>query len=365
MENKISKITTKQLVFLANGSTVGMVWIYLPRSLCAQAHQNAWLAVLISALYPIVSWILIDRALRHYPEYNFVNLSWHLFGKVLGSILLAVVILYYILVAGLIMASVARLVQVYALPQTPLKVIIAVLFFCTIFVAIKGIQVTAWFDEISLYLILLLMLVYCLPLQIGDYTNLLPVGDIPLKDMGRATLQAVWAQSGIEVLLIFYSLANHPQSVLKAGFISIGLSTLIYGWVTFVCVLVLGADITMDFMWPGLTILKVSLISVFERLEFFYLAMMLFIVTRTIISSHAAGAYALTGLFPKGQQYYPYMVLLMGLGALITAIIPHNIVEVGTYTTYLSYLALVLGIAYPLLYWFIGKFRGKKEWSDA
>ncbi len=180
MNNKTSQITSKQLLFLVNGSTVGMVWIYLPRLLSAEVHQNAWMAVLISALYPLISWILIEKAMRSCPRQNFVNISWHLFGKILGSVLFALLILYYIIISGVIIANVARLSQ-YALPTTPLTVIIVVVALCAIYVGIKGIYVTAWFNEISLYLILLLMLVYCLPLQISDYTNLLPVGQIVLK----------------------------------------------------------------------------------------------------------------------------------------------------------------------------------------
>ncbi len=363
--NKTSKITAKQLVFLVNGSTVGMVWIYLPRLVSSEAGQNAWLVILISASYPIISWLLLEKALRFYPQQNFVHVSWYLFGKALGSILFVMVILYYTLISGIIIANVARLANVYILPQTPLTVITIIVAVCAVFVAIKGINVTAWFDEISLYFIMLLMLAYCFPLQISDYTNLLPVGQIALKDLAQATLYAVWGQAGIEVLLVFYSLVDRPKNVLKAGFIGIGLSTLIYFWVTIVSLLVLGADMTKSSTWPGLILLKVSQVVVFERLEFFYLMFMLFIVSRTIITSQAAGAHALSGLFGNEKLFYPYMVLLMGLGSLLTAFIPQNIIDVSNYGTYISYMSLVLGLAYPLLYLGVAKLRGEKEGSNA
>ncbi|WP_054697032.1 GerAB/ArcD/ProY family transporter [Syntrophomonas palmitatica] len=281
MNNNGVKITNKELVFLTNGSVVGLVWVYLPRALCKEAQQNAWLAVLISVLYPILSWILIERLLRRYPGQNFYHVSRQLFGKIIGSILFISVVIYFMLFSGTIISNFARLVKVYALPETPLSVIITVIVMCAIWVGIKGINVTAWFDEISLYLILFLMLVYCLPIPIGDYTNLLPVGQIPWQNLGRATLQAVWAQAGVETLLVFYCLVDSPQKVIKAGFISIGLNTLIYLWVATICVLVMGADITQQYLWPGLTILKVSYVSVFERLEFFFLLLVFFVVSRT------------------------------------------------------------------------------------
>ncbi len=357
---KTSKITTKQLVFLINGSTVGVAWLTMPRVLSAEAHQHAWIAILIAAMYPLLACFLIERALRLYPGYSLVKVSKYLFGEIIGSGLLMLLVIYYILYAGVIIAHVARLARIYSLPQTPPIVVIAVLSLCAVLVTIKGIHVTAWYDEISFYSSIILMLVYCLPIPIGDYTNLLPLGQIDLQGLGRAIIPAIWAQAGIEILLVFYNLLEYPQRVLKAGLISIGLNTLMYVWVIVICLVVLGVDVTRDSMWPGLTILKVSQVSVFERLEIFYLLIMFYVISRTFITSQAAGVYALSSLFRNNQSFKPKLAWLIGMGALITALIPGTIIDVFKYTTYVSYMAMVIGLIYPLLFLGMSSLRSKK-----
>ncbi|WP_054697031.1 hypothetical protein [Syntrophomonas palmitatica] len=68
-------------------------------------------------------------------------------------------------------------------------------------------------------------------------------------------------------------------------------------------------------------------------------------------------------MFADGHKYYSYVLVFIALGALVTAIIPRNVIDVFSFGTYTSYVSLVVGIGYPLAYLLLANLRGNKEGS--
>ncbi|MBP8820394.1 MAG: GerAB/ArcD/ProY family transporter, partial [Syntrophomonadaceae bacterium] len=59
--NSNDTITSKQLIFIIIGAQIGMGIFSLPRVVGTQAQQDAWLAILLGGLLPLLILIIIER----------------------------------------------------------------------------------------------------------------------------------------------------------------------------------------------------------------------------------------------------------------------------------------------------------------
>jgi len=58
-------MTSKQIGFMILGTLVGINFLTIPRTASEWAQQDAWIAVLIGALLPLVVLVLIERLGLH------------------------------------------------------------------------------------------------------------------------------------------------------------------------------------------------------------------------------------------------------------------------------------------------------------
>lgn len=333
----------------------------LPRVASAEAHQDAWIAVIAGALAPFLVLILIERLFRQFPGYSFVDISRLLFGKILGTLLVVLVMVYFMLFQALVVSILTEITHVFILPQTPHRVILVVSVLAIIYVATQGGQVVARINEIFLYQFLLFTFLWLIPMLSGDYTNLLPVGGSGLKGISQGILSTAYAFSGMEILLFVYPMVTKPRQVLRAGLTAIGVTLAFYLILTLSCLLVFGSEMLAQIsIWPGLSILKVLSIPVIGRSEVFFLLLWMGFSMRPAFTMHMAGSYALTGLWRKGtSRTYLYLVIALGLMLILIAFIPLNTEDIYKLGDYVANMYWIVGLGYPLLYLAAAAWRRK------
>ena len=97
MVNRADFVTSRQLAYIIIGAQVGIGIFSLPRLASAEARQDAWIAVLLGALLPLVILFIIDRLGRRMPQSGFVVMNQQLFGPWLGTAMVILFIIYIIL----------------------------------------------------------------------------------------------------------------------------------------------------------------------------------------------------------------------------------------------------------------------------
>jgi len=346
-----STITSKQLIFIIVGSQVGIRLMYMPRVLTAIARQDAWIAVLIASIVPIISLFLIDRLGKRLPEMGFAQMSQELFGKFLGSILIIVFIGYVIGYMSIIMRFFSEVTKLYLLPKTPLAVILLMYVFLVVYVANKGARVIGRLNDLLFYLILVTFLLLIIPAGQGDYTYLLPIGEAGLGGIARGFVTAGYYYAGIEVLLVYYSLVNKKDEIFKAGLTAIAITTAFYVSIVVICELVFGISGLQKHLFPGFILLKIVQIPIFERLEFIFLFFWLGIGARPAINMCFAASLAFTQLLKLDEKkYLIYPLILIAVSIFILALLPSDILVVFNLRTFSGYGFYLIGIIYPLLF---------------
>jgi len=361
-----STITTKQLIFIIVGSQVGIRFLYLPREVSKIASEDAWLAVFLAALAPVIIIFLIDRLSKRMPDMGFTQMSQTLFGKFLGSSLIVLFVAYVIAFESIIVRIFSEVTKLYLLPKTPLTVVLFMYVFNIVYIGSKGARVIGRLNELLFYLLLANFLVLLIPLGAADYTNLLPVGTAGWDGIARGTLAAIHFYAGIEILLVFYSLVNRKDELLKAGMIATAITTALYVSIVVICELVFGVNGMQGQMFPALILLKVVQIPVIERLEFIFLFFWLGMGARPAINMGFAASLSLTQLLKIDEKkYLPYVLMFVGLAIFIIALLPQDILSVFKLSNYAGYAFYVIGIAYPLIFYVTALARGEKVKQNA
>lgn len=350
-------ITSKQLIFIIVGAQIATGIFSLPRVVTTDAGTHGWLAVILGVLPSIISILLIVNIGKKFPDKNFVELSHYLFSKPIGTILILIFILYIIALQSITVRIFAEITSLYLLPNTPMPVIVFLVLMPAIYIIIQGGKVLGRLNELLFYLLLIVLLVLLAPLLQADYTNILPLGGIDLKGLMKGALSSSFSYAGVEVLLVVFFMVNNKDIVLKAALTGQAIVLFIYFMVVVIGLLVFGKYALETILWPLLTLLKVTEIPLFERLELFFLAFWIGLGIRPVMNLGLAAAYSASMLFTGNFKHYKLIVLLIGVGMYVGALLPKSVLEAMKWSEYGGYAYLAISLGYPILYNLLGLFR--------
>lgn len=342
-------ITSTQMMYIITGAQVGSAMLSLPSLICRDAGQNGWMAFLPAALVSLISLFLIERLGRSLPGHNFVQLNQVLLGKVGGAAGVVIFVLYAVFFEMILVSGFARLINMFLLPRTPLWAAILLAMICVVYAGSKGGTVIGRINETLFFGIILSTIVIVIPVFYGaDYTNLLPLGEVEIRGMLKASWTALYAFAGTEVLLVFYSQVADPERIWRSGVKATVISLIIYIIAAVACILVFGSDCILKYVWPGVTILKVVNIAVIERLEFYFLAIWVGVVLRRVFNLSFAAALSLAQLFKK-ENRHGIAMLAVGICIYFAALMPQNIAVNKVLVAYAVGSYLLAGVFYPLV----------------
>ncbi|MGS0765547.1 GerAB/ArcD/ProY family transporter [Syntrophomonas curvata] len=363
--NDRDTITSKQLVFIIIGAQVATGVFSLPHLASTEAGQDAWLAVLLGAMTPLLALLVIERLGRRMPEAGFVGMNYLLFGRWLGAVMVFLFTVYAVFFQAVVVRIFAEITNIFLLPRTPLPVIVLLVLIGAVYVINKGARVVARVNEILFWVVLPLLFLLMIPLVNADYTNLLPVGEAGLAGIARGALTSSYSYAGIEILLVFYFLVGRKEEIIKAGLLGLGFTATAYLVVTLVCLLVWGQELLQIINWPVLRVLKTIKFALLERPEFFMLAVWMGLGVRPTMNMGFAVSYALSVILHVDRsKYFHLVVLSIALLIYITALLPADIIVAFKWSDYAGYSFWLAGLFYPLIMLVAAIIRGKKAQNE-
>ena len=177
---KIDKgeISSTQLVFLVTGFLQGAHLLIAFAS--GITKHDTWMAVLAAIAVSIPLVLVYMSIAQKFPGKTLMQINDTVYGPFLGKIISLCYIWYFLLLASLNLRTVGNFVRTYVMPETPLAAIIIMLVFICAWAVRKGIEVIARCSFIFVAISATLVLtVTVLLIKDMDFTNLLPVFDIP------------------------------------------------------------------------------------------------------------------------------------------------------------------------------------------
>ncbi|HWQ29782.1 MAG TPA: endospore germination permease [Negativicutes bacterium] len=354
MQNKNEcTITSKQLIFIMIGAMLGSGILSLPRLAAKDAGQDAWLAVILGSLFPLISLSLVRALYKNNSAGSYVDICKRICGKYVGNFLSLLLASYSVVTAAVLLRIFIEVVSMFLLRQTPVPVKLMLMLSVCAYLASQNPQVLGRVNEFLFY-ILLPLLFFSLPAIVknSDWLNLMPVFNHRPADYFRASLTTGLAFSGFELYIVFHPYVSREQEAFRASLYGLLVTLAIYLYFVIGALMVFGNELIQKITWPTLRMLATTEIPVIERLEFMFIQAWIGVSFRPISNQYFCASHIITEVFNLKAQKKGTMILFPVITAI--AFYPSDIFQVFKISDYVGYSALIIGIGLPLLLVIIG-----------
>lgn len=353
-------ITSKQLIFIIIGTMMGTGILSLPRLAAKEVGQDAWFAVILGSLFPLMSLSLIKLLYKKNNSTSFVNVCRKAGGVYLGSIFSAIFALYSIFAAAIFLRNFVEVISMFLLIKTPIFVKLVLLLAVCAYLALGNAKVLGRANEFLFYALLPLLL-FLLPAIVknSDIRNLMPVFNYKIMDYARASLTTAFAFSGIELYIVFHPYVSREKEAYGASLYALLITLLIYLYFVIGTISVFGAELIQRLTWPTLRLLATTDVPIIERFEFLFIQAWIGVSFRPISIQYFCASHIIAQLF--GQKSQKLITLILFPIIVLIAVYPKNIFQVFKATEYIGLTALIIGIGMPLMLIIFGLFTGNRR----
>ncbi|MED3954643.1 GerAB/ArcD/ProY family transporter [Priestia aryabhattai] len=360
-----AKISASQLFILMVLFELGSA-LLVP--LAIDAKQDAWLAILLGMLVSFVLLLVYHRLYLYYPDILPTQYMQKILGKVLGSILAFVYILYFMYDASRVLRDFGEMLLTFAYPDTPLFIANALLILVIIYTIRKGIEVIARSGEllfIFMYVLAIAGFILIVSSGLIDFKNLQPIlenGLLPvLKVVFTQTLYFPFTEVIVITMILPY--LNNPKKAKVTMLCATGLSGINLVITMLINISVLGVTLTERSQFPLLsTVESIQVADFLERLDvFFMLALMTTIFFKICLLFYAAviGAANLFHVKSPSRLSYPFGLIILFLSITIASNIQEHNYEGLKMAMFVVHIPLVAIV--PVLLFLIAFIKNRKK----
>ncbi|MFL0498776.1 GerAB/ArcD/ProY family transporter [Priestia megaterium] len=320
-----AKISASQLFILMVLFELGSA-LLVP--LAIRAKQEAWLAILLGMLGSFVLFLVYHKLYSYYPDLLPTEYMQKILGKVMGTVLAFVYILYFMYDASRVLRDFGEMLLTFAYPDTPLLIANALLILVIIYTIRQGIEVIARSGEllfIFMYILAVAGFILIVSSGLIDFTNLQPVLEEgmlpPLKVALSETLYFPFTEAIVFTMILPY--LNNPKKAKVTMLCATGLSGINLVITMLINISVLGVDLTARSQFPLLsTVQTIQVADFLERLDvFFMLAMVIGIFFKISVLFYAAviGTANLFKIKSPSRLSYPLVIVILFLSITIAS----------------------------------------------
>ena len=269
---KKNLLTPNEVTFILIAIIVDVTVASIANYVVPNSKQDGWISVVIGAVYPLYVALLAIYVSGKFPKKNILVLSKIYLGKTIGTILNFLFLISIFSYFPPLISIVGIIVRTEATPSlTPLKIYV-VLFTAGAYAASKGIKVLGRICTITFWLTLAIIIPTISILKYGSFLNISPILGTGIVNILRGSLGCIYDYSLLEIIFLIYPLINDSSKIKSSVLKAVGITTIIYTWITFITIYYMGKDIIPKTIWSFFTVtaaVKVEIVTNF-RYVFIY-----------------------------------------------------------------------------------------------
>ena len=364
MDNRDQVISNWQGVVLLTLTILPTAILFLPSVVSNTAGKDAWVSIIVAALFSLVVLLLVTTLTRRFPGKNLFQISEAVLGKFLGKIASLLYIWLFIHITAVVMREFGEFMTIAFMPETPLPVFNIILMLMVAYALKMGLETLARTGEVIFFLItsnLILIMILNIPEVEGKL--LLPVLAQGIRPVMQGALVPAAFLGEILLIGVFAPFLHNRAKERKIALLGIAINTFFLALGTAVSIAVFGVKELANFRFPFLMFVRIIEIGGFiERIDALVMVIWISgIAVKTAIFAYAAllGIKEVFGLKDTRPLILPLGVILVPLSILLHK----NIEDLSFFIahTWPRYAISVYWLGLPLLFLLVAILRNKKD----
>lgn len=336
--NDNDKISSFQCFVLFVSVMIGIGIVFMPSGVAKYAQQNGWIAVILGGVISFLVYMLLFKITMSNPDVTFIELLNTAFGKVAGIVFSLIYVIYFVIFSSFETRLIAETAKEFLFNTTPIEVLIITFLLTCGYISRYGIEVVARMCEILMPGIIVIIIVLSFFVyQRLDFSNLLPILNIPVGKLIQSIGSTIFSFLGFEVFLFFLPYIRRKDKLIKSAFLGFLVTVLVYEVIIIFCTADFGAKVTQTMLWSTLNLFRdVTVLEiVIERPESIVVALWMITTYTTEIIFLMVTSLILARIFnTKEHNFFVFSQLPF---IYILSLIPQNILEVQRYMDFFSY----------------------------
>ncbi|WP_187274540.1 endospore germination permease [Paenibacillus sp. N3.4] len=357
---KIGVINGRSFGILVTIFMIGTSILITPSGLAHEAKQDAWLACIVGVGMNVLNALLYVVLGKRLAGQSLVQYCETVFGKWIGKAISLAFVLFFYLLATLMIGDLGYFVTSQIMQETPIEVL-QMLFVLVVIMAVRsGFIVYSRAAEVFFPWLILLFLILILPLVPKlTMNNFLPVMEFGIMPVLRGGFSFYGLQETIVLLMFFPYVSN--MKARKSGLLSgIWIGGAILFITTLASIAVMGVALTTNQLFPAYTLAKnISIGHFLERVEGIMISIwVLSIFVKIVLTFHASllGFVQILNIKDEKPLIAP---LALGMIALSLVCYPNTIFIKDYLSKNWAPFALIFTLFLPLLLLVVSSFTDR------
>lgn len=359
---KSEQIRAHYLFFIILGIQIGVGFLSAPRFIFKEAHQDAWISIIIAYFFMLLTVIVMLKILSSYENTDIFGIQVHLFGKWFGKFLGCLYLLFFMAELLSVLLAYIEVVQVFIYPTIHSFVIGSLLLILVVYSVIGGIRIVT--GVVFLFVILSPWFFFLLydPILRMESSHFLPILEASITDLLKGAKTSSFSFFGLELLFIIYPFVNDKEAIKRPTYWGLTVSAFTVLMTTIISI---GYFSPNDFDlidWPVVSLFKSVSFSFMERFDYFVIAEWMMVTVPTAILLMWALTQGTKRLFQVKEKT---TLLITSLSLLIVLTLINTVMEIQIVIDTVAEIGFWVVFVYPFILLPIvlikTKRRGKKD----
>lgn len=253
--------------FLVHSIQIGVGILTFQSDIVKWAGNDAWISILLSgSIIHVLLWMMFHVLNKEGTDVIAINQK--IYGKWLGNSLNFALLIYFLLVAIVVIRVYFEVIQVWMFPRVSLVALCIIFLPLLYYIVEGGFRIVTGICFFGVVLPLYLILTLLFPLQFAHGENLLPIWNHSIWQILFSAKGMAISYVGFETLFIYYPFIKDPKKSQKWGHYGVAFSTFLYLSTYIVTIVYYSEGQLVQNLWPTLGLWKIMKMPFVERFEY-------------------------------------------------------------------------------------------------
>jgi spore germination protein (amino acid permease) len=302
--NKKMMFSAFLVFFIVHTNQTGVGIAGVQRIIFMESKQDAWISILISYFGMALVVSAMCYILHSFKDMDLFQIHNEIFGKIIGTFLNLIIIVY--IIGGLlsILLNYTEIVQAWVFPDLETWAIISLLLLISIYGVFGGIRTIVGVSFLGFFLTIWLVLMLVVPVRYMDWSNFLPVMEATPNELLNGALKTSFTVLGLEMLYFTYPYIRNKEKVQFYAQFGVFFTFLLLFAVTFVAIGYYSGEQLEKTIWATLSLFKIVQFPNLERFEFLAVSLWLVIILPNTLFMLWAASKGLKRIFHLKQKFF-------------------------------------------------------------